>query len=99
VLNSVSGESVFGIFLFSSDNAQLLQHIRARYSLRCVAVLPILSEVVVIAIEHDVADFWSNSCTWCRAIIMQILMRSPPATPMPYSCYGKGSALEASLSA
>lgn len=27
-------ESVFGIFLFSSDNAQLLQHIRARYSLR-----------------------------------------------------------------
>ena len=91
MLKNVAGESVFGVFLFSSDS-EVLQHVRARYSLRFLATkLPnfpsfFSSRFIQIAV------FCFHLYMPCRLIIISISTSSPPATLMPSSCYGKGSA-------
>ena len=93
VLKTSAGDSIFGIFLFSSGPPQLLQHIRARYSLRLsAAICAEVGTTAVSVIQCHNPGFRSNSFISCRATSIWISMSSPQATRMPCSCCGKVSA-------
>jgi hypothetical protein len=92
VLKTSAGDSIFGIFLFSSGRPQLLQHIRARYSLRFLAAIcPHVVTTAISVIRCRNAGFRSNSFTSCRATHIWISMTFPQTTRMPCSCFGKVS--------
>ena len=85
----VAGDAIFGIFIYSSDHAHLLLHIRARYSLRLIATASDCCSRSNCNC-HNLADTSSNLSTWCRVMVTWISLGLPPATLTLFSCFGRG---------